>query len=53
MTIPSDPHHPCPCNSSLPYSECHQPVMEAPDEDRLAIGHQEYALRWKSRGFTG
>lgn len=44
MTLPNDP---CPCNSGLQYSECHQTVQEASDTDLLAVGHREYARRWE------
>ncbi|WP_457662530.1 SEC-C metal-binding domain-containing protein [Sinorhizobium medicae] len=47
MTVPSNPNDPCPCNSGLLYGECHQPVVEASDEDLLAVGHREYARRWE------
>ncbi|ASP54327.1 hypothetical protein CDO31_22995 (plasmid) [Sinorhizobium meliloti] len=47
VTVPSNPNDPCPCNSGLLYGECHQPVVEASDEDLLAVGHREYARRWE------
>lgn len=47
VTVPVNSNDPCPCKSNLPYSECHQAIIEASDENLLVVGHQEYARRWE------
>jgi len=40
------PDEPCPCESGLPYRDCHQAVREASPEDMLDVGRRDYAERW-------